>query len=400
MHVVSPQLELKLRTLFVLNFSYISFLMGMLLADKTAISIKNVDKTNDQSLKRSLDFPYALVMAIILGLVINTLSFFYPTSIVLNPKIKLLANSILNYTLYFLVLFILIYDDFKFFKFYEKTIIIFLSFFFIFSKTIIGVKSGIIQIVLLLFIVDLVCSKNFRLSKKILIGFTFLLPLIFLSYLFGLSIRVSLSSGYLAGNLSLFDVYYNAFQVLSNDSFDLIGVFESLFKRVSLINQIDILINKEINLISWIKNYYHYFVNLIFPGSPFEQALPPTLLFKTVFKDVHYIDAKTNYISEMLPLYGEAFAIFGPFGFIIIFFVGYFFVYFLNLLICYNILPNLVLYSLSIFNLYHLIIGMGILSLLEQILYQIIIPGSFLYLFFNKTYKKLKYKRIISYNNE
>ena len=76
MHVVSPQLELKLRTLFVLNFSYISFLMGMLLADKTAISIKNVDKTNDQSLKRSLDFPYALVMAIILGLVINTLSFF------------------------------------------------------------------------------------------------------------------------------------------------------------------------------------------------------------------------------------------------------------------------------------------------------------------------------------
>jgi len=390
---ITPGIILNNRTMFYINLSYMAFLFGMLLGEKMTIPVRRFTLIKKNSLNKRISLPYNIIIVVLIGITINTVSYLFPnfiSSLGIGPKVKFFINMIFNYEFYFLILFLLIFNDYKLYKQYEKLIILLFFVTFVLAKLLIGVKSGIIQILIFLIIVFFTMSKDFIISKKVIFSCLFIFPLILLSYSLGLSIRYLVLSKYFVGNIGLIEMYITIYDNLSLSDLDVIGIMTSFFERVSVINQIDILINSETNIAKWATNYFQYLVNLLLPSSIFPNAQPPAVYFNVAYLNKSLSDSLTNYHSHMLPIYGELYSLIGSFSLIIIFFIGLFYIKIINFLFKQNFFSDVAVYAFSMHTIYFLLIGMGFVAAIQHTMYSIIIPGIIFVIFFSKTFLLLK----------
>ena len=374
-------------TLFCINLSYLFFLCGMLLGEKTTNPIIRYS-TSEEISKNNKFVPYRIILIILFGLLLNTSTFLFPNivqSLGIGPKMKLIVNVIFDYKFYFVIFFLLTINQYKYYKFYEKLILALFLTIFVISKLVIGVKSGIIQVLIFSIIVLLTMRLNFKIPKKFLIISIFLFPLIILTYALGLAIRVSIANDLFLKNVSLLSLYLNVFENFSIMDSNVLVIIEKFFKRTNQINQIDILINKEVDIIEILINYYQFLVNLILPGSLFPDAIPPSVYFKVPYLNHNLYDALNNYRSDMLPLYGELYSLVGPFSLILLFWIGFFYIRTINYLYEKKYFPRVLVCALSMYFLSLLLFNMGFVGFFEQLLYSII-PAIIFTLFFKKTY--------------
>jgi hypothetical protein len=392
LYQIIPGLILNNLTMLCINLSYMAFLFGMLLGEKTTIPLR-LNPQWENSLNKRATLPYGIIIAILIGIIFNTGSFLFPdfiSAIGIGPKLKFFINMIFAYEFYFVILFLLIFNDYRLYNNYEKLFLILLCVIFVLAKLIIGVKTGIIQLSIFLLIVFFTMTKDYRIPKKTIYICLLILPLILLSYSLGLSIRTLISTQYFVGNINLIDIYMNIYDNLSISNLDVTANTVSFFERISMISQIDILINNETNLEKLVINYFQYLVNLLLPGSIFPNAIPPAVYFKVAYLNVSLSEASSNYRSAMLPIYGEVFSLIGSFALIIIFFIGLSYIKILNYLLRKNFFSHLALYAFSMQVLYYLIFGMGFVAAIQFIMYSMIIPGLIFVILFRKTFRLLK----------
>jgi hypothetical protein len=393
LYTVVPELVLNIRTILYIDLSYMFFLFGMVLGGKITIPVRSFPLIRKNSLNKRMTLPYNIIIIIIIGIISNTGSFLFPnfiSSLGIGLKLKLFINIIFNYQFYYLILFLLIYNDYRFYKSFEKLILLLLIVTFVLFKLLIGVKSGIIQISIFLLIAFLTMSPDFKIPKKAMSFFLILFPLILLSYHIGLSVRELMRNQYHTGNVGLIEVYISIYNNISIYDLDAISIFKKFTERVSEIDQLDILFNNKKNLTKWATNYFEYLTNLLLPGSFFSNVVSPALYFKVAYLNVSLSEALTSYHSVMLPLYGEVYSLSGPLSLIILFFIGFIYINTINFLISQDYFSRIAVYAFSMYILYGLLFGMGFVLAIQQLMYSIIIPGIIFVIFFRKTLFLLK----------
>ncbi|MDB2676340.1 hypothetical protein N9Y82_02975, partial [Amylibacter sp.] len=214
---------------------------------------------------------------------------------------------------------------------WDSYLIIFTLFLYVVVRVVVGSKSGIFYIGLGLLVNILAVNHLYKFNSKYIIILAILVPIAFIIFLLGTEVRKISYSLTMAGDFSnsfhLIRILFEQRDIILNE-LDFQFFFNTFSRRISMFDYLIVFFNAETNtdhlgIIYGLKTFWNVITP---PFVAFDDALVfQANLFKVAYGSETYQEQLQNYHSDMLPLFGTLYGIFGNFCLIFVSLFGYIF---------------------------------------------------------------------------
>ena len=262
-----------------------------------------------------------------------------------------------------------------------RNVLVLMIIFYVLMRVSVGSKSAIYIVFSGALTVLLAFNYRFKFKLKHLILAVCVAPFALIFFVAGTEIRaISYSLSY-SGDFSylqLFSAFYDARHNIFS-TLDVAQWFNVFSKRLSMFDYLNVSFNgstitDHLGLIYGLKTLWNVFTPsfLAFDDTILFQAN----LFKVAYGHGTYLDAVGNYHTDMLPLFGSTYVIFGGLSLPLIGLFGYVSARLYILIDCCNFKEKYFFKGLFIYFFGDLLFGMGLVATIQQIMFFTLIPLS------------------------